>query len=625
MKLPNLRALWLNGNPCETNCANFNVIGDHFDKLEIFNSALTCKAGEWAMLFYARDSGAKTLEEITDLDLSGKNILAVTDLGFLKKMVNLRTLNIGDNVDMYKPEAMLAAEAKKRAEGSGQDFDFIANKHERDVLLHGIPSVEHLVCDIMLEAYIMDTREHRNFLPNLKTINRVAIDISDLGLRTREKRILAAMDKMWRVVGTYRLVKPGKMDEEPTFYINDEVGCAVSHSDTPNTKMSPLIYCPNCEGDDPKTVTFTVMWPAENIEARAVLHRDYLIGVDESKWRSARLLPWCNVYDEYYAAEYKKAADYVPPFNAMELHEKYQTDYPAPSDIEWDAAQGPIPVYADYEVVLKYLKDPRFKLVDDPKTAKILYLTIDYEHKVFTDWGIDYSNTYVTFFNKEAALVVKDSLANMINTTLADTSCIQKTFDLEAQLPQFIGCFQDRAKKGQENTWIIKPTNLARSIDTWVTNNCEQIVRLVETGPKIAQKYIERPLTFQGRKIDLRYVVLLKSLFPLQLYLTTEFYIRFSNNQFTMAESTFGEYETHFTVMNYGDKEMLNLRCEEFMKQFDVEYAPKGVTFAELNKKVHKAIADVFIAFQTRHGKEVEAAGNIDKARAVYGVDVMID
>lgn len=38
MKLPNLKALWLNGNPVESNCSNFNVIGDHFDKLEIFNS-----------------------------------------------------------------------------------------------------------------------------------------------------------------------------------------------------------------------------------------------------------------------------------------------------------------------------------------------------------------------------------------------------------------------------------------------------------------------------------------------------------------------------------------------------------------------------------------------------------
>jgi len=58
--------------------------------------------------------------------------------------------------------------------------------------------------------------------------------------------------------------------------------------------------------------------------------------------------------------------------------------------------------------------------------------------------------------------------------------------------------------------------------------------------------------------------VLLKSLMPLQLFVTEEFYIRFSNNQFTMEESTFQEYETHFTVMNYG-KDMTNIRCEPFM------------------------------------------------------------
>ena len=118
MKLPNLRALWLNNNPVAKNCSNFNVIGDHFDKLEIFNSALTCKAGEWAMLFYARDQGAKTLEEIVTLDLSGKNLLMVDDLDFLKKMTNLKTLDISNNVDMYKPKAMLEAEAKAAAEGS---------------------------------------------------------------------------------------------------------------------------------------------------------------------------------------------------------------------------------------------------------------------------------------------------------------------------------------------------------------------------------------------------------------------------------------------------------------------------------------------------------------------------
>lgn len=122
-------------------------------------------------------------------------------------------------------------------------------------------------------------------------------------------------------------------------------------------------------------------------------------------------------------------------------------------------------------------------------------------------------------------------------------------------------------------------------------------MRLVDTGPKVAQKYITNPITFKKRKIDLRYVVILKSLMPLELFVHNEFFIRFSNNEFTMNETTFQEYETHFTVMNYGGKDMTNMRCHEFMQEFDKEYADRGIRFEELNEKVYKAIADVFIAF----------------------------
>lgn len=111
MTLPNLKACWLNDNPVCTACSNFTIIGNHFDKLEILNSELTCKAGEWAMLFYARDTGAKTLEDITSLDLSGKNLLMVDDLSFVGRMTNLKVLDISDNLNMYKPAAMLQQEA----------------------------------------------------------------------------------------------------------------------------------------------------------------------------------------------------------------------------------------------------------------------------------------------------------------------------------------------------------------------------------------------------------------------------------------------------------------------------------------------------------------------------------
>ena len=53
--LPNLKALWLNDNPVVTACSNFNTIADIMPKLEIMNSQLTSKAGEWSMLFYAKE------------------------------------------------------------------------------------------------------------------------------------------------------------------------------------------------------------------------------------------------------------------------------------------------------------------------------------------------------------------------------------------------------------------------------------------------------------------------------------------------------------------------------------------------------------------------------------------
>jgi len=36
--LPNLKALWLNGNPVVENCSNFNMIGETMPALEILNS-----------------------------------------------------------------------------------------------------------------------------------------------------------------------------------------------------------------------------------------------------------------------------------------------------------------------------------------------------------------------------------------------------------------------------------------------------------------------------------------------------------------------------------------------------------------------------------------------------------
>ena len=52
----------------------------------------------------------------------------------------------------------------------------------------------------------------------------------------------------------------------------------------------------------------------------------------------------------------------------------------------------------------------------------------------------------------------------------------------------------------------------------------------METGPKLAQKYITNPVKRLNRKIDLRFIVTAKSLNPLNVYIYKHFWIRTSNN-----------------------------------------------------------------------------------------------
>lgn len=66
---------------------------------------------------------------------------------------------------------------------------------------------------------------------------------------------------------------------------------------------------------------------------------------------------------------------------------------------------------------------------------------------------------------------------------------------------------------------------MARTIDTTVTDNLSSIIRHMETGPKICQKYIEHPALFNGKKFDLRYIVLVRSINPLEIFLSDVFWV----------------------------------------------------------------------------------------------------
>ena len=111
VELPNLKALWLNRCPVVDACSNFEKIADLMPALEIINSQFTAKSGEWAIKFYGREGGAQTLEDIVNLDLSGKKIMHMKSAEVFGKLTNLKKLDISDHEEFFMSE-----EAKEKEE-----------------------------------------------------------------------------------------------------------------------------------------------------------------------------------------------------------------------------------------------------------------------------------------------------------------------------------------------------------------------------------------------------------------------------------------------------------------------------------------------------------------------------
>ncbi|KAG4990752.1 hypothetical protein JHK87_024209 [Glycine soja] len=301
----------------------------------------------------------------------------------------------------------------------------------------------------------------------------------------------------------------------------DELGSALRHSDEPNFRVAPFLFMP--KGNLSSAVSFSILWPTQNVQKGDRCTRDFLLGIGEDKQRSARLTAWFHTPENYPSKEPKDA------------------------DIVWTSVQ-----------------------VDEDMKKAV---------------GIT-EQQYINQFPFEASLVMKHHLAETIQKAHGSPQWLQPTYNLETHLSQLIGDYCVRKKEGLDNLWILKPWNMARTIDT------------------------------TGRKFDLRYIVLVRSMHPLELFLSDCFWARIANNQYSLDRSSLFEYETHFTVMNYRGT-INHKNANDFVREFEEEHQVKWL---DIHTRVRKMIRSVFEAAAGTH-PEMQSP----TSRAMYGVDVMLD
>eukprot|EP00095_Tigriopus_kingsejongensis_P012092 snap_masked-scaffold702_size109376-processed-gene-0.1 protein:Tk12092 transcript:snap_masked-scaffold702_size109376-processed-gene-0.1-mRNA-1 annotation:"tubulin--tyrosine ligase-like protein 12" len=462
-------------------------------------------------------------------------------------------------------------------------------------------------------------REHPNLLERMATL--MGIDTEDKP--SKNELIEAVMEEKWKFVQTYWVGNASRAEDKvPIWYVMDEFGARIQHSEAPNVRVVPFLSL--LDGS-----AYSILFPTQDLASQEEITRDYLEGPESGqplvrkalmntwKFEDMKAVAWEQEEpgEDFFAVSCDNESVPDPSFQAQ----------PLPIDRK-------IRVFSEYDVIVKNLKHPKFEIVDSQEDADVLWLLSHFrDYKTLSE---DHPAARINQFPFESVLTIKDHLSVVCRRKSEELlpphayvtnspKWLPTTFNLKSELPKFVSYYQHREALQLDNHWIVKPRNLARGLDMHITNHLPYILRLPFGGPKIAQKYIERPVFFQRPgigpvKFDIRHILLLQSTDPLKVYVYNRFWLRFANQAFELKD--FDIYEKHFTVMNYVDKDLKQMFCQDFIKDFEAQNP--GVSWKSVETSIHAMLKQVFEAAVSK--SPPSGIARSPQSRAMYASDLML-
>ena len=691
-KNKNIKALWCSENPfCDTN-ENYEIdFEKKFNNLEIINRKLTENATKWSIELIIADSisneNNKNKEFYEDydklygqkrfLDLSGRDPLKVKNYSIFNEITNYKIfgVDISDNdYDFSKEE--YKNKLIKFIESFQNDLEYLTVDDTDDIF-----DMNEQV-DLKEYNIMMDTELLKKLNTKIKYINGISIK-TILSRNDKYENILQLKREnyvhkyMWAINRTYRLVSEEKYDEDAIYYLNDEFGTSINHSDVPNCCLFPIIFAKNNQFKE-DMITYSLLWPKKNIKKGDEIFVDYLANISENEERSSRLTCWYKTPNSYFEKKFLeklKNLDGVKKENKLQKFENdinilinkdkqgekiteeeiksifnfdlffndkekkikiediytkirnalsnYNTKKDSSSDYfknNFNSTDKKIKVCSDLSYVRDNLKFDNIELTNDPKEADIVWLNanifdmLDYNGIIFKNEG---KYVFINQYPYESIITMKSLLSNLIQNNFGISDILGLSYDMRTELAEIIGNFYYNEEKGYENMWILKPINMSRSMDMLITDNLKEIIRAVETGPKICQKYFCNPFLMNNKKFDLRFIIAVKSLLPLELYFYEKmFWIRSANKDYNKESLSFDDYEVHFTVMNYSKFGMQTIYDKDFIKYLK----ERNIEWDPIYQKLRTKVKNVMLMAC----KDCPQMINFN-SRAIYGLDAMLD
>ncbi|CAK6975642.1 tubulin--tyrosine ligase-like protein 12 isoform X2 [Scomber scombrus] len=456
-------------------------------------------------------------------------------------------------------------------------------------------------------------REQLEQIPGLLSRMAALMGLDFHGEAPDPDTVEQVMELMWKYNQTYHISQGSAEEKVPVWYVMDEFGSQVQHSDQPSCGMAPFFYVQD-------QLAYTVLWPLQDLQEGDEVTRDYTYGETNPLVRQCRLLPWKPADLDGVSSVTAEPTDSYYEAIARENKEQFPAEI-QPHTVPQDKI---LKVYSEMSQVTNNLTHPRFQLTEDEEEADVIW---GYNHiKDYRKLSEERPHVMLNQFPCESLVTVKDCLAAISRRVKGGPSpdWLPETFNLQTELPQFVKDYQLRRQRGEDNHWICKPWNLARGLDTHITNNLDYIIRQRESTPKVVCKYLEDPVLFHREevgdvKMDIRYMLMLRSVKPLRLYAYNVFWLRFANRPFSLDH--FDDYQKHFTVMNYAEGVQLKqVHYDEFIPMFEKQYPQHP--WKEVEAEVFKAFKELFEAASSRPAPYGVCA--YPSSRAIYAVDLML-
>ncbi|WAR07068.1 TTL12-like protein [Mya arenaria] len=477
-----------------------------------------------------------------------------------------------------------------------EDGDETSGSHTYRVVVsrqEGISCIDEEHIYLVDHAWTYRQHEARAYLEQVAGLKERMADLMDIKKDERpDKDIIdEVLREMWRFNGTYSIgnYDLGTNERLPVWYVMDEFGSRIQHSDMPTFKMAPFMY-------GPRQIAYSIIWPIKDLNKGEEVTRDYVPNIHHPERRAATMLPWIpHDFRETSFQQQEPSSDF---FSAHRIAEKMPEEVgpvsPLPSDRR-------IRVCLDYPEAPE-ITHPRFEMVDTGEEADIIWTLQNF--KDFTSLCSEGKYRYINQFPNEQCITVKDLLPIVCrragtggidpDTLEGSPKWLPLTFNLNTELDKFVSYFQHRQDKGLDNVWILKPWNLSNSADITVSDNLNQI---------IACKYISDCVTIHRAdlkadvKVDFRFLIFLASVKPLQVFLYRPFSVRRGHKEYSLTD--FDDLLRHLTYVG--------------LYKYNV-YRP--------GDSIHTALLELFQAATSRD----PPAGlvNFPLSRAIYGIDLLL-